>query len=99
MNKVIVPHGQYCGCAYLTELFIALYGQNPRIMAFFQNRGNLQPYGWSYYLMMFCNVVSPQLFGAAKLQEHYRNLLLRSIIVNIGMWFGAFCNYCNLNLP
>src|ERR1700749_4324518 len=72
MNKVIVLTGSIVGVAYITELFIAWYGQNPyEWYAFSQNRVNLfSPYGWSYYLMMFCNVVSPQLFWSKKLRRN-----------------------------
>ncbi len=92
MNKVIVLTGSIVGCAYLTELFIAWYGQNPyEYHAFFENRGNLfSPYGWSYYLMMFCNVVSPQLFWSRKLRRNIPVTFFMSIIVNIGMWFERF---------
>ncbi|MFN8251050.1 MAG: NrfD/PsrC family molybdoenzyme membrane anchor subunit [Ferruginibacter sp.] len=92
MNKVIVLTGSIVGCAYLTELFIAWYGQNPyELHAFFENRGNLfSPYGWSYYLMMFCNVVSPQLFWSRKLRRNITVTFFMSIIVNIGMWFERF---------
>ena len=41
MNKVIVLTGSIVGIAYLTELFIAWYGQNPYEMwAFMENRAN-----------------------------------------------------------
>ncbi|MBS1926340.1 MAG: polysulfide reductase NrfD, partial [Bacteroidetes bacterium] len=52
MNKVIVLTGSIVGCAYLTELFIAWYGQNPyEWWAFRENRVNINsPYGWSYWL-------------------------------------------------
>ncbi len=92
MNKVIVLTGSIVGCAYLTELFIAWYGQNPyEYHAFFENRGNLfSPYGWSYYLMMFCNVVSPQLFWSRKLRRNIPVTFFMSIIVNIGMWYERF---------
>ncbi len=92
MNKVIVLTGSIVGIAYLTELFIAWYGQNPyEIHAFFQNRGNIfSPYGWSYYLMMFCNVVSPQLFWSKKLRRNVTVTFFMSIIVNVGMWYERF---------
>ncbi len=92
MNKVIVLTGSIVGIAYLTELFIAWYGQNPyEIHAFFQNRGNIfSPYGWSYYLMMFCNVLSPQLFWSKKLRRNITVTFFMSIIVNIGMWYERF---------
>ncbi len=42
MNKIIVLTGSIVGVAYLTELFIAWYGQNPyENFAFMQNRVNL----------------------------------------------------------
>jgi Ni/Fe-hydrogenase subunit HybB-like protein len=92
MNKVIVLTGSIVGIAYLTELFIAWYGQNPyELDAFFENRGNIfSPYGWSYYLMMFCNVVSPQLFWSKKLRRNITVTFFMSIIVNIGMWYERF---------
>jgi Ni/Fe-hydrogenase subunit HybB-like protein len=92
MNKVIVLTGSIVGIAYLTELFIAWYGQNPyELAAFFENRGNIfSPYGWSYYLMMFCNVVSPQLFWSKKLRRNITVTFFMSIIVNIGMWYERF---------
>ena len=92
MNKVIVLTGSIVGCAYLTELFIAWYGQNPyEWYAFKENRANLfSPYGWSYWLMMFCNVVSPQLFWSRKLRRNITVTFFMSVIVNIGMWFERF---------
>lgn len=92
MNKIIVLTGSIVGCAYLTELFIAWYGQNPyEWYAFSENRANLfSPYGWSYWLMMFCNVVSPQLFWSRKLRRNITVTFFMSVIVNIGMWYERF---------
>jgi len=92
MNKVIVLTGSIVGCAYLTELFIAWYGQNPyEWYAFSQNRANIfSPYGWSYWLMMFCNVISPQLFWSSKLRRNITVTFFMSIVVNIGMWYERF---------
>ncbi len=92
MNKVIVLTGSIVGCAYLTELFIAWYGQNPyEWYAFSQNRVNINsPYGWSYWLMMFCNVVSPQVFWFTKLRRNIPFTFFMSVIVNIGMWYERF---------
>lgn len=93
MNKVIVLTGSIVGCAYLTELFIGLYySQNPYEMYVFgQNRANIfTPYGWSYWLMMFCNVISPQLFWSRKLRRNLVVTFFMSIIVNIGMWYERF---------
>jgi Ni/Fe-hydrogenase subunit HybB-like protein len=92
MNKVIVLTGSIVGIAYLTELFIAWYSQNPyEWWAFSQNRVNINsPYGWSYWLMMFCNVVSPQMFWSKKLRRNIGFTFFMSVIVNIGMWYERF---------
>ena len=92
MNKVIVLTGSIVGCAYLTELFIAWYGQNQyEWWAFRQNRVNLfSPYGWAYYGMMFCNVVSPQIFWSKKLRRNVTFTFFMSVLINVGMWFERF---------
>jgi Ni/Fe-hydrogenase subunit HybB-like protein len=92
MNKVIVLTGSIVGIAYLTELFISWYGQNKyEGWAFFENRANIfSPYGWSYWLMMGCNVLSPQIFWFRKMRRNILVTFFMSIIVNIGMWFERF---------
>jgi Ni/Fe-hydrogenase subunit HybB-like protein len=91
MNKVIVLTGSIVGVAYITELFISWYGQNPYEAAAFRNRWDLTtPYAWSYWLMMFCNVVSPQFFWFRKLRRNVPFTFFMSIIVNVGMWFERF---------
>jgi quinol:cytochrome c oxidoreductase quinone-binding subunit 1 len=92
MNKVIVLTGSIVGVAYLTELFMAWYSQNPyEGYTFWYSRANLfSPYGWSYWGMMACNVLSPQIFWFKKLRRNITVTFFMSIIVNIGMWFERF---------
>ena len=91
MNKVIVLTGSIVGVAYLTELFISWYGQNPYEAAAFKNRWDITtPYAWSYYLMMGCNVLSPQVFWFKKLRRNILLTFFMSVLVNIGMWFERF---------
>ncbi len=89
MNKVILLTGTIVGVAYLTELFIAWYsGYVYEQFAFF-NRA-LGPYWWSYFGMMFCNVVSPQFFWKKSWRRNVTLTFFLSIVVNIGMWFERF---------
>jgi Ni/Fe-hydrogenase subunit HybB-like protein len=92
MNKIIVLTGSIVGCAYITELFTAWYSGNPfEWWAFRQNRVNIfSPYGWAYYGMMFCNVVSPQLFWSRKLRRNVTFTFFMSVLINVGMWFERF---------
>jgi Ni/Fe-hydrogenase subunit HybB-like protein len=89
MNKVILATGSIVGVAYLTELFISWYsGYVYEQFAFF-NRA-LGPYWWAYFGMMFCNVVSPQVFWSKKLRRNVMFTFFMSIFINIGMWFERF---------
>jgi molybdopterin-containing oxidoreductase family membrane subunit len=92
MNKIIVTTGSIVGIAYLTELFVAWYSQNPfEGHQFMQSRANLfTPYGWAYYIMMSCNVLSPQIFWSRKMRRNLTVTFFMSVIVNIGMWFERF---------
>jgi Ni/Fe-hydrogenase subunit HybB-like protein len=89
MNKIILLTGTIVGVAYLTELFISWYsGYVYEQFAFF-NRA-LGPYWWSYFGMMFCNVVSPQLFWKKSWRRNIWLTFFLSIVINIGMWFERF---------
>ena len=92
MNKVIVLTGSIVGCAYLTELVISIYSQSQyEAYAFGYSRANLfSPYGWTYYGMIGCNVLSPQIFWFRKMRRNVTVTFFMSIIVNIGMWFERF---------
>ena len=92
MNKVIVLTGSIVGIAYLTELFISWYGANQyEGFAFMENRLNLSsPYGWAYWIMMGCNVLSPQIFWIKKMRRSLLLTFFMSILINIGMWFERF---------
>ncbi|MEZ4919555.1 MAG: NrfD/PsrC family molybdoenzyme membrane anchor subunit [Saprospiraceae bacterium] len=89
MNKVIVLTGTIVGVAYLTELFIAWYSGYIYEQFAFYNRV-FGVYWWSYFGMMFCNVVSPQLFWSRKIRRSIWWTFFLSIVVNIGMWFERF---------
>lgn len=89
MNKVILLTGTIVGVAYLTELFISWYSGYLYEQYAFYNR-LFGPYYWSYIGMMFCNVVSPQLFWSKKLRRSIFVTFLMSIFINIGMWFERF---------
>jgi predicted flap endonuclease-1-like 5' DNA nuclease len=89
MNKVILVTGTIVGVAYLTELFIAWYsGYVYEQFAFFNRAAG--PYWWSYFGMMFCNVISPQILWVRKYRRSIGVTFFVSIVINIGMWFERF---------
>ncbi|HTH54831.1 MAG TPA: NrfD/PsrC family molybdoenzyme membrane anchor subunit [Cyclobacteriaceae bacterium] len=89
MNIIIIITGSIVGIAYITEFFIAWYGQVPAEQYAFINRAT-GPYWWAYWSMMTCNVISPQLFWFKKIRTNLVSTFILSIIVNIGMWFERF---------
>lgn len=86
MAKIITLTGSLVGLAYGTEFFIAWYGGSKFESFAFINRA-FGPYWWSYWIMISCNVISPQLFWFKKIRTNPVALWIISIFVNIGMWF------------
>ena len=89
MNIVIIVTGSIVGVAYITELFISWYSGVEYESYAFINRFS-GPYWWSYWAMMTCNVVSPQLFWFKRIRTSLIATFILSIVVNIGMWFERF---------
>jgi molybdopterin-containing oxidoreductase family membrane subunit len=71
------------------EFFIAWYGANPYEGFAFVNRA-FGPYAWAYWIMIGCNVISPQLFWFKWIRERAAVVWVISIFVNVGMWFERF---------
>ncbi|MFM8348082.1 MAG: NrfD/PsrC family molybdoenzyme membrane anchor subunit, partial [Bacteroidota bacterium] len=89
MNIVIIITGSIVGVAYITEFFIAWYGQVDAEYYAFYNRAT-GPYWWAYWSMMTCNVISPQLFWFKKIRTNLMATFILAAVVNIGMWFERF---------
>jgi molybdopterin-containing oxidoreductase family membrane subunit len=90
MNKIIMATGLMVGYAYGSEFFIAWYSGNPYEKYVFFNSRAFGPYAWSYWTMISCNVLIPQLFWFKKFRRSIPVMFVVSIFVNIGMWFERF---------
>lgn len=89
MNKIILVTGTMVGYAYGMEFFIAWYSGNEYETFAFINRA-FGPYAWSYWIMVSCNVITPQLFWSKRIRTSITASFIISIFVNIGMWFERF---------
>jgi len=89
MNKIILATGTMVGYAYGMEFFIAWYSGNEYETFAFLNRA-FGPYAWAYWIMISCNVISPQLFWFKKIRTSLPLMFIISIFVNIGMWFERY---------
>ncbi len=89
MNKIIMTTGLMVGYAYACEFFIAWYSGNQYERFVFINRA-FGPYGWSYWIMVCCNVIIPQLFWFKAFRRSIPVMFVVSVFVNIGMWFERY---------
>ncbi len=89
MNKVIILTGSMVGYAYAMEFFIAWYSGNQAESFAFINRA-FGDYAWAYWIMVSCNVISPQLFWIKKLRRSIPFMFMIGVFVNVGMWFERF---------
>tara|TARA_B100001248_G_scaffold261981_1_gene255353 strand:+ start:5225 stop:6583 length:1359 start_codon:yes stop_codon:yes gene_type:complete len=89
MNKIIMTTGLMVGYAYASEFFIAWYSGVHYEQFAFLNRAT-GPLAWSYWIMVSCNVLSPQIFWIKKFRRSIPVMFVVSIFVNIGMWFERF---------
>ncbi len=94
MNKIIMTTGLMVGYAYASEFFVAWYSGNPYERYVFMNRAGLSgtsgDYAWSYWIMVTCNVILPQVFWSKWARRNIAVMFVISIFVNIGMWFERF---------
>ncbi len=90
MSKVMLATGLIVIYGYAMEAFIALvYSGNPNEAFMMKNR-MFGPYGWSYWLLILCNGVIPQLLWLKRVRLHTPTLWVISIVINIGMWLERF---------
>jgi molybdopterin-containing oxidoreductase family membrane subunit len=89
MCKLIIGMGGVVATAYATEFFIAWYSGNEYERFAFMNRA-LGPFAWTYWTMVTCNVVTPQLFWFRKIRSNLVVVFILSIFINVGMWFERF---------
>jgi molybdopterin-containing oxidoreductase family membrane subunit len=89
MNKIILATGMMVGYAYAMEFFMAWYSGYEYESFAFINRAT-GPYAWAYWIMVSCNVISPQLFWFKRCRTSIPIMFIVCIFVNIGMWFERF---------
>ena len=89
MNKIIMLTGMMVGYAYSSEFFMAWYSGSSFEQYAFLNRA-FGPYAWSYWIMVSCNVIVPQIFWLKKMRRNIKVMFVVSILVNVGMWFERY---------
>lgn len=90
MAKVMLVTGQIVFYGYILEVFFGWYsGSKYESWMTFQNR-MFGPYAWSYWALITCNGIIPQLIWFRKVRTSIPALFIISIFISIGMWLERF---------
>jgi len=89
MAKVMLATGQIVAYSYLFEAFIGWYSANPYETYAIWNRLT-GPYRWTYYGLIFCNLVFPQLLWWKKIRTNVIWLFVISLDILVGMWLERY---------
>jgi molybdopterin-containing oxidoreductase family membrane subunit len=90
MCKVMLATGMMVAYGYIMEHFIAWYSGNPYEFSQFFRVRQKGPMAPIYWLMIFCNVIVPQIFWFKRARTHLVVVWVAAIFVNIGMWCERF---------
>jgi len=89
MAKVMLATGLIVAYGYGCEAFFAWYSGSEYELAMLRNR-TAGPYGWSYWMLLLCNVAIPQLMWIRRVRQSPWTLFLISLVVNLGMWLERY---------
>ena len=89
MAKVMLVTGLIVAYGYGTEAFIAWYSADKYEMFVPVNRAT-GPYWWTYWMLILCNVIAPQVLWLKKARTNVILLFVLSLVVNVGMWLERF---------
>jgi molybdopterin-containing oxidoreductase family membrane subunit len=90
MGKVMLATGLIVAYGYGMEVFMAWYSAS-HWEAFMMWNRMFGPMGWSYGVLIFCNIAFPlTTLWVRKLRTNIGFMFLISIVVNTGMWFERF---------
>jgi molybdopterin-containing oxidoreductase family membrane subunit len=87
--KVMLATGMLVCYGYFSEVWMAWYGRS-----LYEYQTTVErmfgPYGWSYWVLLFCNLVVPQFLWSKRVRYNDLALFLISLVVLVGMWFERY---------
>lgn len=89
MGKILLTTGLVVFYGYITEAFIGWYSGSIYELFLFMNRFT-GPYAPLVYLLIFCNLVAPQLLWFRSVRTNMTLMFILSLIINTGMWLERF---------
>jgi len=89
MAKVMLATGLIVAYGYFMEFFMAFYSGDRFDLALAMNRLG-GPYRYTFYALVLCNILLPQLLWFRKVRVNIIGLFLLSLVINAGMWLERF---------
>ena len=89
MAKVMLAAGMIVGYGYMTEIFMAWYGESHYDAFMIKNR-MFGPYAWAFWSLMLCNILAPQTLWFQRVRNTPLLLFGVAMFVNVGMWLERF---------
>ncbi len=89
MGKVMLATGLIVAYGYSMEVFMAWYSASHWEYFMMWNR-MFGPMGWSYWVLITCNIALPQLLWLRSTRVSPAKMFVMSLIINTGMWFERF---------
>ena len=90
MAKVTLVTGLIVVYGYACEAFFGWYSANTYERYMVMNRVIGGPYAWSYWVLLLCNFLVPQLLWSRRMRRNIAVLFTVAMFVNVGMWLERF---------
>ena len=90
MCKVMLVTGLVVVYGYMSELFFGWYSGNEYERFMLKNRTYYGPYAWTYWLLLLCNFIVPQVLWSKKMRHHLGVIFTVVMFINVGMWLERF---------
>ena len=88
-GKVMLATGMIVAYAYVLEMFVGWYSQDKYELAMVNNRLH-GPYAPFYYVLILCNIITPQLLWMNRVRSSPLGLFLIACVIQCGMWLERF---------
>ena len=89
MAKIMLATGLIVAYGYMMETFMAWYSGNTYEQFMILNRFK-GPYAVTYWTLIACNVVIPQILWMKRVRNNILMLFLVSLVVSVGMWLERY---------
>ncbi len=90
MAKVMLVTGLIVVYGYGCEAFFAWYSGNSYERFMMINRTWSGPMAWSYWMLLVCNLIVPQLMWSKRFRRKIPVIFTVCMFVNVGMWLERF---------